>query len=165
MHERATTEEEHVALLQAHQILVAAGKECFDEVSYEKLLQAAKAEYRLFLIKEATEDGLANPVLLSRITRREVAAGRLDPNDDFRGLAAAGASVLGDSAKITTHRCKPGDWFCYGMSFAAVLAVAVAQFNVSPLWLIALGLVVGWILNELERKRIDASIDARRAES
>ena len=51
LHERATTEEEHMALLQAHQILVAVGKEYFDEVSYGKLLQAAKAEYRLFLIK------------------------------------------------------------------------------------------------------------------
>ncbi|CAG9169733.1 hypothetical protein [Cupriavidus pinatubonensis] len=162
LHERATTEEEHVALLEAHRVLVAVGKECLDEASYTKLLQVANAEYRLFLNKEATEDGLVNPVLLDRITRREVAAGRLAPNDNLRTLAAAGASVLGDSTKITAHRCKPGDWFFYGMGLAAFLALALENAHVSPLWLIALGLIVGWFLNERERKHIDSSIDAKR---
>lgn len=165
LHERATTEEEYVALLEAHRILVAVGHECFDEASYAKLLQAANVDYRSLLNKEATEDGLVNPVLLDRITRREVEAGRLDPDDNLRTLAVAGASVLGDSSKILARRCKPGDWFFYGMGFAALVAAALEAVHVSPLWLIALGLIIGWLLNERERKRIDTSIDARRSEN
>ncbi|MBP0713515.1 hypothetical protein ABXK61_09340 [Burkholderia sola] len=165
LHEHATTEDEHVALLEAHRTLVAVGRECFDEASYAKLLQAANAEYRMFLNKEATEDGLVNPVLLDRITRREVTAGRLGADDNLRTLAAAGASVLGDSAKSAARRCKPGDWFFYGMGFAALLAVALENAHVSRLWMIALGLIVGWFLNERERKHIDTSIDGRRSES
>jgi chromate transport protein ChrA len=49
------------------------------------------------------------------------------------------------------------------MAAAALLSVVLAQAKVSPLWLIALGLVVGWFLNERERKRINASIAARRS--
>ena len=162
-HAHASTEEEYVTLLEAHRKLVAVGKFAYDEETYAKLLPITEAEYRMFLSKEATEDGIVNPVLLERITRREVEAGRLDPNDNLRTLAASGASVLGDSAEITAHRCKQGDWFFYGMAVAAILAAGFALVPLSPLWLIAVGLLVGWLLNERERKRIKASIAARRS--
>ena len=165
LHAAATTEEEYVTLLEAHRNLVAVGKSAYDEHTYTKLLPIAAAEYRNFLNKEAMEDGNVNPVLLERITRREVEAGRLEPNDGFRTLAASAASVLGDSAKVTEHRCKQGDWFFYGTAVAAVIAAGLALVPLSPLWLIAFGLVVGWFLNERERKKIEASIAARRSSS
>ena len=163
LHEQATTENEYVTLLEAHRNLVAVGKFAYSEETYAKLLPIATAEYRMFLNKEAMEDGLVNPVLLERITRREVTAGRLDPNDSLRALAAAGASVLGDSAETTAHRCKQGDWFFYGMAVAALLSATFELIPLSPLWLIAVGLGLGWFLNERENKRIKAAIDARRS--
>lgn len=162
LHAEASTETEYVTLLEAHRNLVAVGEHAYDTETYAKLLPIAQAEYRMFLNKESMEDGVINPVLLERVTRREVEAGRLDPNDDFRQLAVAGASVLGDSAELTVHRCKQGDFFFYGMAGAAVLAVGAAQIPVSPLWLIPFGLLGGWFLNERERKRNKAEIAARR---
>jgi hypothetical protein len=49
------------------------------------------------------------------------------------------------------------------MAGAAVLAFGLAQVNVSPLWLIALGLLLGWFLNERERKWIKSEIAMRRS--
>lgn len=162
LHAEATTEEEYVTLLEAHKKLVAVGKSAYDEETYANLLPIAAAEYLNFLNKEAMEDGMINPVLLERVTRREVEAGRLDPDDSFRTLAAAAASVLGDSAELTAHKCRPGNWFFYGMVAAAILSKVLTQISLSPLWLIALGLLVGWFLNEREHKRIKETIAARR---
>ena len=163
LHREATTEEEYVTLLEAHAKLVAVGKFAFDEETYAKLLPIAAAEYRGFLNKEALENDTINPVLLERVTRREVESGRLDPNDSLRRLAVAGASVLGDSAELTAHRCRQGDWFCYGMITAAILSVGLALIPLSSFWLIALGLVIGWFLNERERKSVQQAIAARRS--
>lgn len=162
LHAAATTEEEYVALLEAHRNLVAVGKYAYDEETYAKLLPIAAAEYKMFLNKESTEDDIINPVLLERVTRREVEAGRLDSDDNFRKLAVAGASVLGNSADIKAHRCKQGDYFFFGMAGAAILAFGFAQIGVSPLWLIALGLLLGWFFNDRERKRIKSEVAARR---
>ena len=87
----------------------------------------------------------------------------MDPDDDFRKLAVAGSSVLGDSAELKAHRCKQGDYFFYGMGLAAILAFGFAQIGVSPLWLIAVGLLIGWLFNERERKRVKSEVAARRA--
>jgi hypothetical protein len=154
LHEQATTEEEYVTLLEAHHNLVGVGKFAYEEETYAKLLPVALAEYRQFLLKEAMQDGVINPVVLERVTRREVEAGRLDPNDEFRTLTVAGATVLGDSSDITAHRCKQGDWFFYGIAASAVLSAALVTLSWSPLWLIAVGLLAGWYSNERERKRI-----------
>lgn len=153
LHEKATTEEEYVTLLEAHRNLVAVGKFAYDDETYVKLLPIAAAEYRMFLNKEALENGSINPTLLERITRREVEAGRLDPDDDLRQLSVAGASVLGDSVETTAHRFRHGDWFFYGVVIAATLSAGLALVPLSPFWLIVPGLVVGWYINERERKR------------
>lgn len=151
--EQATTEAEYVALLEAHKNLAAVAKYAFDPESYEKLSPVVSAEYRYFLIKEATEGHLINPVHLERITRREVGAGRLSPDDDFRQHAVAGAQVLGDTAELNAHRCRRGDWFCYGTISASIVSAAVLpRLDLSPWWLIPAGLVAGWFLNEHERK-------------
>jgi hypothetical protein len=163
LHAAATTEEEYVTLLEAHRNLIAVAKHAYDEETYAKLLPIAEAEYKMFLNRESMEDGTINPVLLERVTRREVEAGRLDPDDPLRKLAVAGSAVLGDSAEGKAHRCKRGDYFFYGMAAAALLAFGFAQIGVSPLWLIALGLLLGWFFNERERKRIKRELAARRA--
>jgi len=162
LHAEATTEEEYVTLLEAHHNLVAVGEYAFDEETYAKILPVAVAEYKMFLNNESMEDGMINPVLLERVTRREVEAGRMDPDDDFRKFAEAGAAVLGDSAELTAHRCKQGDYFFYGTAIASIGAVALAYIGYSPLWLIAVGLAVGWHFNDRERKRIKEEIAARR---
>jgi hypothetical protein len=90
LHAEATTEKEYVTLLEAHRNLVAVGEHAFDQEAYAKILPIAQAEYRMFLNKESMEGGIINPVLLERVTRREVEAGRLGPDDEFRNLAASG---------------------------------------------------------------------------
>lgn len=162
LHAEATTQEEYVTLLEAHRNLVAVGEYAYDRETYAEIVPIARAEYLVFLNKEAMEDDRINPVLLDRITQREVEAGRLDPEDDFRKLAAAGA-LLGDSAEYTAHRCKQGDYFFLGMAAAAVLAFALQRFTqISPLWLVAAGLLIGWFINERERLRIKREIAAPR---
>jgi hypothetical protein len=162
LHAEATTQDEYVTLLEAHRNLVAVGEHVFDAETYAKLLPITRAEYLMFLNKESMEGGVINPVLLDRVTLREVEAGRLDHEDDFRKLAAAGGAVLGDSAEITAHRCKRGDFFFYGAAGAAIIAWALVQVRVSPLWLVLATLLIGWYLNERERKRIKGEIAARR---
>lgn len=163
LHAIAESEEEYVALLEAHKKLVAVAKFAFSDEKHSKILAVAIAEYKLFLNKEAIENGEINPVALERITRREIEAGRLDPNDNLRGLAVASSSILGDSANITAHRRKNGDWFFYGMGIAAVLSVGLIQVDFSPLWLVAVGFFAGWVLNERDRKYIKQSTAARRS--
>ena len=104
LHAEATTGDEYVTLLEAHRNLVAVGKHVFDAETYAELLPVTRAEYLMFLNKESMEGGMINPVLLDRVTLREVEAGRLDPEDHFRKSAAAAAAVLGDSAELTAHR-------------------------------------------------------------
>jgi chromate transport protein ChrA len=48
------------------------------------------------------------------------------------------------------------------MAGAAILAFGFAQVGVSPLWLIVLGLLLGWFLNDRERKRIKREVASRR---
>jgi hypothetical protein len=165
LHSEATTEEEYVTLLEAHKKLVAVGKFAFDEKPWAEIRTIAEKEYRFLLLREAVEGeaGLINPVLLERVTRREVEAGRLDPDDPFRTDAVAGAHILGDSAELTAHRCNQGSWFFYGIVAAAILSAVLARVSLSPLWVIALGLFVGWLLNDRERKRIKEEISARRS--
>jgi hypothetical protein len=164
LHTQATTKEEYVTLLEAHKNLVAVGKFAFDEKTWPEIRSIAEREYRFLLLREAVEEkgGLINPVLLERVTRREVEAGRLHPDDPLRTDAAAGAQVLGDSAELTAHRCNQGSWFFYGIVVAAILSAGLAQASLSPLWIIVPGLIVGWFLNERERKRIKEEISARR---
>ncbi len=162
LHTQAATEVEYVTLLEAHRILVVLGKSVYDQETYAKLLPITDSEYRMLLNKEASEDGTINPVLLERITRREVEAGRLDPSDGLRTSAASGALVVGDSAEITEHRCKQGDWFFYGMLITSVLSAVLELISQSPLLLIPAGLLFGWFLNDREHKRIKAAVAARR---
>ena len=93
LHMIARTEEEYVTLLEAYSILVAIGEECYSPEVYAKLLPVTRTEYRMMLALEAMEGEDLNLMKLEHITRREMAAGRLDPDDVFHKLAEAEASV------------------------------------------------------------------------
>jgi hypothetical protein len=58
----------------------------------------ATLKYNLLLFREAMigrTDGLIDPTVMARITAREVAAGRMTPDDEMHTLSVAGAEVLG----------------------------------------------------------------------
>ncbi len=162
LHLTAQTEAEYRTLLEAHCNLVAVGAAAYDEESFAKLLPITQAEYLMFLNKESIENGVVNPVLLERVTQREVEAGRLAPDDGLRRMAVAGAAVLGDSAELTAHKCKQGDYFFYGMAAASILTLLLIRLQISPLWMIGIGLLVGWYLNTRELARIKSEIALRR---
>jgi hypothetical protein len=160
LHVQATTEEEYVSLLEAFHLLVLMGEEVYDAETWAALEPITRSEYRNFLHREALgPDGLINPALLGSITLREIEAGRLADDDEFAELAAAGAAVFGDSRLVAAPRTKRGDWFFYGMASASVLAALLTRSGV-PLWLIAVGLLVGWYVNDREISQIKKDIKA-----
>lgn len=162
LHNLATTEDEYVTLLEAFDQLVAVGPNAFDAETWTKLLPVTEAEYKKFLLAEAYEGDFANPALLDRITRREIEAGRLAADSDFRKLAEAGGAILGDTGHLSIHACRNGDWFTYGVLIAAVAGAGLAMLKISPLWLVILGLIIGYLINERERKRIKKDVAANR---
>ena len=162
LHEDARSEQERVTLLEAHRNLVAVGPHCFAPETWSNLLPVTQGEYKLFLSREAMEDGIMNPVLLERVVRREVENGRLSEDDDFYKLSVAASTVLGDSAGINTHKCKRGDWFCFGAIATAILAWGFLKVGISPIWLIVFGFAVGTFINGREIRRIKSEVLARR---
>lgn len=91
LHKRSTTQEEYVQLLRVHSVLGNLINEVYDVETSQRLRPVHRSEYILFLNKEAAENGeRVNPAMLDFITAREVEAGRMDPDDEFRQLAAAG---------------------------------------------------------------------------
>lgn len=166
LHEQATTEQEYVTLLRAHEILVEVGRHAFDAETYEKLLSIARAEYTWFLSREAMEGGdLVNPMMLDRITAREVEAGRMEPDDDYREFARASGEVMGDTADLNFHACRNGNWFFAGMGAASLMMWVLNQIHIAfpPLWFIAIGLAIGWFFNQREFLDIKRQIAERRA--
>ncbi len=166
LHKRATTQDEYVKLLNAHFVLGHLIDEVYDKETAEKIRAVHSGEYKLFLNKEAMGNGdLINPAMLDKITTREVEAGRLAPDDDFRQLAAAGGQVLGDSTYTTAKPSRRGNWVTLAFAVVAVAlwAASVRPLGVSALWLIAVGFAVGWFLNEREAKQIRHGAEVERA--
>lgn len=151
LHAEAKTQEEYVTLLEAHRNLVAVAEHCFPTDKCTEIRRIARAEYLNFLNTEALEGGNINPVMLDRITAREVEAGRLDPDDDFRKFAEAGGSVLGNSAHLRYDR-KLGD----SIGIAGLVIGAAAFFLISKgvgIVIFVAGMVAGWIINEHRKKQ------------
>lgn len=159
LHEIAATQDEFVVLLEAHSRLVAVLVQCFAPEKAAELRGIAYGEYKAFLLAEAQEQGRVNPLLLDRITAREVQAGRLDEGDPFRQLALAGGS-LGDSSDLVPGS-RMSNLLALG-SLALAVVVALQTWNWAYLWLAAPGFIVGWMLNERRRKRLIADVRAER---
>lgn len=166
LHDRATTQDEYVTLLNAYSNLGHLIEKVFDEERAEKIRAAHTAEYKLFLNKEALENGeRINPALLAIITAREVEAGRMDPNDNLRKLAEAGGQVLGDTSYLDAKPPRRGNWATLAIAMVAVIlwAFSVRPLGFSALWLIAVGFVVGWFINDQEMKQINHRAEVERA--
>ena len=165
LHQRATEQDEYVTLLRAHSILGILADEVYDEGIAREVKKIHRAEYLNFLNKEAIDGDLINPAMLARITKREVEAGRLDQDDDFRQLAAAGGQVLGDSSYTTAKSGRLGNWLTLAFAVIAVMlwALSVHPFGFSALWLIAVGFLVGTIINSREMTAIKHKAELERA--
>lgn len=155
----AKTQEEYVTVLEAHRNLIAVAEQCFPPETYEEIKRIGEGEYKLFLNVEAMEGDLVNPVMLDRITAREVAIGRMWPDDSFRQLAADGGAVLGDSADSRYDR-KLGD----RIGIAGLIFGALAFFLVSKALgaiIAVVGMGAGWFINEQRKKKAleDARLD------
>jgi hypothetical protein len=150
LNKEARTQEEYVTVLEAHRNLIAVAEHCFPAETAAEIQRIGEGEYKLFLNVEAMEGDMINPVMLDRITAREVAAGRLDPESDFRKLAAAGGSVLGDTADMRYNR-KLGDSIGIAGLVVGVLAFFLISKGVGIVIFVA-GMAAGWIINE-QRKR------------
>ena len=166
LHQRATTQEEYVVLLRAYSILGHLIDEIYDQQTAEKIRPIHKGEYKLFLNTEAMGKGeRINPAILDMITAREVEAGRMDPDDDFRQLAAAGGQVLGDSSYLDAKPERRGNWVTLAFAVAAVVlwVLSVQPFGFSALWLIAAGFVAGTVVNNREMTQIKHRAEIERA--
>ena len=166
LHQQAKTQEEYVTLLCAHSILGLLADQVMDQKTAREIKKIHHAEYLTFLNKEAIEGGdLINPAMLARITEREVEAGRLDTDDDFRQLAAAGGQVLGDSTYTTAKSARRGNRVTLAFAVIAVIlwALSVHPFGFSALWLIAVGFVAGTIVNNREMTQIKHTAELERA--
>jgi hypothetical protein len=150
LHDEARTEAEYVTLLEAHRNLVAVAEHCFPADQCAQIRQIAYGEYKRFLCAEAMEGEMINPVMLDKITAREVVAGRLASDDEFRKLAEAGA-LLGDSADSRYDR-KLGD----SIGIAGLVVGALAFFLISKgvgIVIFVAGMAAGWIINEQRKKQ------------
>ena len=157
LYRRAQTQEEYVTLLRAHSILGSLAEQVYDQDTFRKIKDVHYGEYLSYLNKEASENGdQINPAMLARISEREVAAGRLGPEDDFRQFASAGGRVLGDTAHTSIKSARPGDRVTLAFSVLALIlwALSVHPFGISALWVIPLAFVAGAIANVREMKQI-----------
>jgi HD superfamily phosphohydrolase len=102
----AQTDEEQGSLLFAFNALMAqvAERRLVDDASLEKLKGVREADYRAMVIVQALIGDQIDPDRLEYVTRREVEAGRLAPDNDFRNFAIAGANVLGKPADAPKGR-------------------------------------------------------------
>ena len=150
LHKEARTQEEYTTLLEAHRNLVAVAEHCFTPEQCAKIRQIAYGEYKLFLNVEAMEGDMINPIMLDKITAREVAAGRLAADDGFRKIAEAGA-LLGDSADSRYDRTLGNNIAAAGIGIGA-LAFFLISKGVGIVIFVA-GMVSGWIINEQRKKQ------------
>jgi hypothetical protein len=162
LHKQARTQEEYVTLLEAHHRLRASVEHCFPAETAPEIQRMVAGEYTLFLNIEAMEGDEINPVMLERITAREVAAGRLAAGDEFRKLAETGGSVLGDSADRRYDR-RLGN----AISIGAVVLGAVVFFTTDKIWglvVLVVGMSVGALVNwRRQRRAVEAALLARAA--
>lgn len=163
LHPLAQTEVEFVELLECHALLRTLIPEVFDAETAAKLAPIAEGEYKLFLNVEAMEGGEhISPQMLAYVTAREVAAGRLAEDDDFRRLAEAGA-LLGDHMPPPNSRIV--DYSCLAAAIAAIVLwlLGFRPVGVSPLWLVPAAVLVGFFINDLAKRKWKRGLADERA--
>jgi len=92
----ATNEQDHVALLQLHDIISKfMERNVVEQEKLQSFKELRDKDYKLLLIYEALDGEYISPDKISAVTSREVAACRMSPEDKFHQLALAGAMILG----------------------------------------------------------------------
>jgi hypothetical protein len=92
------TTAERVTLLRIYTaVMDAVERQSFDGRPDElaKFRETRRQDYNLLLVVETTVEGNVSPDLLDMVTAREVAAGRMSPNDEMRRLAVEGVTTMG----------------------------------------------------------------------
>lgn len=86
-HEASQSVPERVNALQAHKELMDfVAQNLIKDQDRQEFQKIRKREFNLFLVSEARIGNNASVELMDEITRREIAAGRLAPDDELRKL-------------------------------------------------------------------------------
>jgi hypothetical protein len=98
-HDAANTEAERVLCLRMHKAIMDAVERqgIIEKRNLAHFRKARQQDYNLLLVKEAVIGRTHRnvpPAKMAAITRREVAAGRMSPNDGLHKLAVAGNAIL-----------------------------------------------------------------------
>ena len=104
-HDRATTTHDRETLLGVHKTIMDHVEQHTRPKDLEAFKKFRREDYNLLLIKEGMigndTDNLSAHVMAA-ITNREVAAGRMSPDDELHKIAVAGSFVLGSRPKPYT---------------------------------------------------------------
>ncbi len=104
-HDRATTARDREALLGVHKTIMDHVERNIRPEDLEAFKKFRREDYNLLLIKEGMIGNDTNNLdthVMALITNREVAAGRMSPDDEMHKLAAAGSFIFGSRPKPYT---------------------------------------------------------------
>ena len=99
-------EADRVAILSVYKVLMDTVEPSVLVTDLPAFQKARLQDYRLLLVEEAADGGELDPRKLDYITKREVDAGRLAPDDDLRELGQIGATFLAPAPTL-----RKGGWF------------------------------------------------------
>ena len=94
LNQTARSDEEQSALLLAFNSLMDRAASMVDRDTLERLKGLRKVDYRTMLSVQAMRGDFIDPDRLEAIMQREVGAGRMAADDDFRRLSAEHAGSL-----------------------------------------------------------------------
>ncbi len=93
LYKNTTDEAEEVQLLQLHKALMDNAERHLSGSDLDTFRTTRRQDYNLLLISKCLEGENVSPPLLDALTMREVAAGRMEPDDELRKLAEAGKLI------------------------------------------------------------------------
>jgi len=117
VHETAITEAERVICLSLHKAIFDAVERSDETIRPEKMEEfrkVRKQDYNLLLVSEAIigrTDGLVDPAVMKRIADREVAAGRLQEDDELRKLTVKYGADVAETKPRTGFLSSIKSWF------------------------------------------------------
>jgi hypothetical protein len=85
---------DRVKLLELYQAVIEMAERQIPPNDLERFRIGRRQDYYRMLVSEwLSRDGTVSPATMDAVTRREVAAGRMSPNDALRRIAAAGVAT------------------------------------------------------------------------
>ena len=103
---------ERVTLLRIYTgVMDAVERHLISDADLETFRRVRRQHYKQLLISECLEgDGAVSPEAMEAVTRREIEAGRMTPDNELRRLAVigpAGVTPLYQGSRPLTHRSSP----------------------------------------------------------